>query len=136
MERHDSHLHFSRPERRVERIEPVLGTQEILECLRGHNIRRVSRFSPSRPSERNLAIRSSGRSHFNPEGPKQEQPVTIEKPAEEKAAVEKPAEKDDPSTPFLLAAEEAKRRDDDAEAFENFSKALDPGKRDPRKRWK
>jgi TPR repeat protein len=50
------------------------------------------------------------------------------------ATTEKPARKDDPSAPFLLAAEEAKRRDDDAGAFENFSRALDasPGRRGPK----
>jgi TPR repeat protein/serine/threonine protein kinase len=65
----------------------------------------------------------------------QEKTATVEEqPAEETAAIEKPAQEDDPSAPFLLAAEEAKRRDDDAGAFENFSRALDasPGKKGPK----
>ena len=62
-----------------------------------------------------------------------EKTVSIENPAQEKTS-EKPVQEADPSAPFLLAAEEAKRRDDDAEAFENFSKALDasPGKKGPK----
>jgi serine/threonine protein kinase/TPR repeat protein len=53
---------------------------------------------------------------------------------EETASNEKAAQPPDPSAPFLLAAEAAKRRDDDAEAFRNFSRALDasPEKREPR----
>ena len=53
---------------------------------------------------------------------------------EETASNEKAAQQPDPSAPFLLAAEAAKRRDDDAEAFRNFSRALDasPEKRGPR----
>jgi TPR repeat protein/predicted Ser/Thr protein kinase len=66
--------------------------------------------------------------------PTQEKTATLEKPAPKTATTEKPAQKDDPSAPFLLAAEEAKRRDDDAGAFENFSRALDasPGKKGPK----
>jgi serine/threonine protein kinase/TPR repeat protein len=66
--------------------------------------------------------------------PTREKTPTSEKPAKEAAISEKPAQKDDPSAPFLLAAEEAKRRDDDAGAFENFSRALDasPGKKGPK----
>ena len=66
--------------------------------------------------------------------PTQEKIAIIEKPAQTTATIEKPAQKDDPSAPFLLAAEEAKRRDDDAGAFENFSRALDasPGKKGPK----
>ena len=66
--------------------------------------------------------------------PTQEKTATLEKPAQKTATTEKPAQKDDPSAPFLLAAEEAKRRDDDAGAFENFSRALDasPGKKGPK----
>lgn len=53
---------------------------------------------------------------------------------EETASNEKAAQPPDPSAPFLLAAEAAKRRDDDAEAFRNFSRALDasPEKGEPR----
>jgi TPR repeat protein/predicted Ser/Thr protein kinase len=66
--------------------------------------------------------------------PTQEKTAALEKPAPKTATTEKPAQKDDPSAPFLLAAEEAKRRDDDAGAFENFSRALDasPGKKGPK----
>jgi hypothetical protein len=66
--------------------------------------------------------------------PTQEETVTLEEPVPKTATTEKPAQKDDPSAPFVLAAEEAKRKDDDAGAFENFSRALDasPGKKGPK----
>jgi serine/threonine protein kinase/TPR repeat protein len=53
---------------------------------------------------------------------------------EKTASHEKAAQQTDPSAPFLLAAEAAKRRDDDAQAFLNFSRALDasPEKKEPR----
>jgi TPR repeat protein/predicted Ser/Thr protein kinase len=61
-------------------------------------------------------------------------PASLDKPAEKKAAIEKPEQKADPSAAFLVAAENAKRRDDDAGAFENFSRALDasPGLKGPK----
>ena len=66
--------------------------------------------------------------------PTQAETVTIAKPAQKKAAIEKPVPQEDPSAPFLRAAEEAKRRYDDAQAFENFSRALDasPGMKGPK----
>ncbi len=63
-----------------------------------------------------------------------ERPADLDRPAQREAAIEKPEQKADPSAPFLAAAEEAKKRDDDAGAFANFSRALDasPGNNEPK----
>lgn len=66
--------------------------------------------------------------------PPTEAVAAIEKPVKTIASVGEFAQKGDPSATFLSAAEEAKRKDDDAGAFENFSRALDasPGLKGPK----
>jgi serine/threonine protein kinase/TPR repeat protein len=63
-----------------------------------------------------------------------EKPPAETRPPEEQNVAGKQTRSEDPSAPFLQAAERAKETDNDAEAFKNFSRALDasPDKKGPR----